>query len=117
MRISYTSVSQIPPVQLRAALVPRCGSPPTRLAALKLLRELTQHSGANLQTSLSLIKRLHLPDEDPALHDSMPLHAIRSCFGFFVCLITTPGTGHRKKLPSLLRMVVIVKLLVLFAYL
>jgi len=82
VRVSYTSLSQIPPVQLRAALVPRCSSPPTRLAALKLLRELTQHSGANLQASLSLIKRLHLPHEDPALHDSMPLHAIRSCFGF-----------------------------------
>ncbi len=82
MRVSYTSLSQIPPVQLGAALVPRCSSPPTRLAALKLLRELTQHSGANLQTSLSLIKRLHLPDKDPALHDSMPLHPIRSCFDF-----------------------------------
>ncbi len=77
IKIAYTSLSNVPPAKLRSALVPRCCSPPSRLAALKLLRELSLHSGANLQTSLQLIKQLHLPDEDPALHDSMPSHAIR----------------------------------------
>ena len=85
VRVAYTSLSQIPSARLRAALVPRCCSPSTRLAAMKLLRELTLQSSANLQTSLSLIKQLHLPDEDPALHDGMPLHAIRCTPGFAFC--------------------------------
>ena len=79
VKVAYRSLSEVPPAQLRAALLPRCSSPATRLAALRLLRELALPSGANLQTSLHLIKQLHLPDEDPALHDNVPQHAIRCC--------------------------------------
>ena len=73
----YSSLREVPPRQLRSALMPRCSSQCSRLAALKLLTDLSLQSAANLQTGLQLVSQLHLPDEDPAIHDNMPLHSIR----------------------------------------
>lgn len=77
VRTEYTSLQDVPPAQLHAALIPRCSSAASRLAALKLLKELTSHSSVNLQTSLQLIQQLHLSAEGTASVDNMPIHAVR----------------------------------------
>ena len=73
----YSSLQDVPGPQLHATLDPRCSSPPSRLAALRLLRELTLHSSINLQTALKLVKQLHLSEEESACLDDVPLHALR----------------------------------------
>lgn len=77
VRTEYSSLQEVPPSRLQAALTPRCSLASSRLAALRLLKELTQHSSGNLQTSLQLIQQLHLSAEGSACMDSMPVHAIR----------------------------------------
>ena len=104
VRVAYTSLSQITPARLRAALVPCCCSPSSRLSAMKLLRELALQSSADLQTSLSLIKQLHLPDEDPALHDGMPLHAIRCISRYAFCCACSGYELYLLQQPQLRRM-------------
>ena len=73
----YSSLQDVPAKQLHAALVPRCSSPPSRLAALRLLRELTLHSSINLQTTLELVRQLHLSGQDSASLDTLPVYALR----------------------------------------
>lgn len=88
VRTEFTSLQDVPPAQLHAALVPRCSSAASRLAALKLLKELTSHSSVNLQTGLRLIQQLHLSAEGTASVDNMPIHAIRYTMVAFMLLCT-----------------------------
>ncbi|KAL3156421.1 hypothetical protein ABBQ38_000732 [Trebouxia sp. C0009 RCD-2024] len=86
VRTEYSSLQEVPPSRLQAALTPRCSLASSRLAALRLLKELTQHSSGNLQTSLQLIQQLHLSAEGSACLDNMPVHAIRAPLNRFVGL-------------------------------
>lgn len=70
-------LQDIPPAQLRTALLPRCSTKASREAAMRLLRKLVLRDPANLKLSLLLIKQLHLQPDEPPVHDLLPHQNIR----------------------------------------
>lgn len=76
LKFKHDTLQEVPPIMLRAALLPRCNTKPSRDATLRLLRVLVLHDAANLNTGLRLIKQLHLTRIGPSF-EHLPHHNIR----------------------------------------